>query len=97
MFRIFVAGDSLRSQRAVEDLRGLCKARVGDAAEIDVVDVLVQPQRAEEDRVMATPTVLRLSPPPARRVIGDLADFALAAAALGLMRDQATASGTDTE
>jgi circadian clock protein KaiB len=85
-FRIFVTGESLRSQRAIDNLRGLCAAVVGGAADIEVVDVLISPERAEQEKVIATPTVLRLSPAPARRVIGDLADFHLAAAALGLQR-----------
>lgn len=85
-FRIFVTGESLRSQRAVDNLRGLCAAAVGEAVDIEVVDVLISPERAEQERVIATPTVLRLSPAPARRVIGDLADFHLAAVALGLQR-----------
>ena len=86
MFRIFVTGDSSRSQRAVENLRELCGTVLEGDAQIEVVDVLSSPERAEAERVLATPTVLRLAPPPHRRVIGDLADFALAAAALGLPR-----------
>lgn len=85
-FRIFVTGDSLRSQRAVENLRELCQVVVGRAAEIEVVDVLSSPERAEEEKVIATPTVLRLSPSPTRRIIGDLGDLDLAASALGLPR-----------
>lgn len=83
VFRIFVTGDSPRSQSAVENLRTLCRSIVGNAATIEVVDVLADPGQAERERVIATPTVLQLSPKPGRRVIGDLADFDLAAAALG--------------
>ena len=79
-----MTGQSLRSQRAVANLRSLCAAALGDDFEIDVVDVREQPESAEENRIIATPTVLRLSPPPRRRVIGDLSDFDLAATALGL-------------
>ena len=84
MFRIFVMGASLRSVRAVEHLRELSAAALGDAVEIEVVDVLASPERAEQEKIIATPTVLRLSPSPTRRVIGDLADLELAASALGL-------------
>lgn len=84
MFRIFVAGDSLRSERAVELLREICLTSLGYTAEIEVVDVLGRPDRAEEEKIIATPTVVRLLPSPARRVIGDLTDFDLAASALGL-------------
>jgi circadian clock protein KaiB len=97
VFRIFVAGESLRSQRAVGNLLALCAATVGDAADIEVVDVLSEPERAEADRIMATPTVLRLSPDPVCRVIGDLSDFALAGAALGLTFAPRAVHGNDEE
>ena len=88
-FRIYVAGESARSQHAVANLRSLCAAALGDGFEIEVVDVLERPDLAESERIIATPTVLRLSPPPSRRVIGDLSDFELAAAALGLVHPRA--------
>lgn len=89
-FRIFVTGGSLRSQRAAANLRSLCAAALGDGFAIEVVDVLERPELAEQERIIATPTVQRLSPPPSRRVVGDLSDFDLAAVALGLVHPQAT-------
>jgi circadian clock protein KaiB len=84
LFRIYVAGQSLRSQRAVANLRTLCQAALVDQFSVEVIDVLDDPDRAELDRVIATPTVIRLTPPPIRRVIGDLSDHVVAARALGL-------------
>ena len=92
-FRLFVTGDSLSSQRAIANLRGLCAAALGEGFEMDVIDVLQRPELAEQERVIATPTVLRLSPPPPRRAIGDLSDFDLAAVALGLAHPQASTTG----
>lgn len=88
-FRIFVTGTSPRSHRATVNLRELCAAALGDGFEIEVVDVLERPDLAEQERIIATPTVQRLSPAPARRVIGDLSDFELAAAALGFAHPSA--------
>ena len=88
-FRIFVTGETLRSQRAAANLRSLCAAALGDGFEIEVVDVRERPELAEQERIIATPTVLRLSPPPLRRVVGDLSAFDLAAAALGLVHPEA--------
>lgn len=88
-FRLFVTGASPRSQQAAANLRSLCAAALQHRFQIDVVDVLERPELAEEERIIATPTVLRLSPPPCRRVIGDLSDFDLAAAALGLVHPEA--------
>ena len=83
-FRIYVAGATLGSQLAVANLRGLCEAALMDGFDVEVVDVLEDPDRATRDRVMATPTVIRLAPAPLRRVMGDLSDHEVAARAPGL-------------
>jgi circadian clock protein KaiB len=70
---LYVTGQSARSQRAVANLRELC-AGLGDRCELTVVDVLERPQAAEDERILATPTVIRRLPLPLRRVIGDLSD-----------------------
>jgi circadian clock protein KaiB len=49
-----------------------------------VVDVVERPELAEQERIIATPTVVRRAPPPTRRVIGDLSDLRLTALSLGL-------------
>jgi circadian clock protein KaiB len=70
---LFVTGHSIRSERAVANLRRLCQ-RLGDRCELTIVDVLERPELAERDKVLATPTVVRTSPLPRRRIIGDLSD-----------------------
>ncbi|MBV8719487.1 MAG: circadian clock KaiB family protein [Chloroflexi bacterium] len=70
---LFITGQSVRSQQAVANLRNLCE-HLGDGCELTVVDVLERPQAAEDERILATPTVIRRRPLPLRRVIGDLSD-----------------------
>lgn len=72
-FRLYVMGRTSRARNAEQQLRALCDAQLGDRYEIEVVDVTEQPDRADEDRIVATPTLDRLEPPPRVRVIGDLA------------------------
>ena len=70
--RLYVAGDGMRSgqaRRAVDWLRG----RVADC-QLEIVDVLTEPGRAEEGRVIATPTLVRVRPEPVLRVVGGLDD-----------------------
>lgn len=93
-FRLYVAGQSERSQAAETNLRGLCESFLPGRYELEVIDAAEQPGLAEEQRILATPTVLRLAPPPQRRVIGDLSDHGRAAYALGLSGEAASASGT---
>lgn len=73
-FRLFVAGSSPRSSRAVENLRRLGDDALGGRYEMEVVDVLEHPERAEEERILATPTLIKHFPLPQRRVMGDLSD-----------------------
>ncbi len=83
-FRLYVAGQTERSQAAEANLRALCESRLPGGYQLEVVDATEQPGLAEEQRILATPTVLRLAPLPQRRVIGDLSDHQRAAYALGL-------------
>ncbi len=83
---LYVAGDSVRSQQAIANLRRIVGAGVEGGAEVSVVDVLLDPERAEAARILTTPTVVREAPAPARRVTGDLSDLRTVVAALGLRR-----------
>jgi circadian clock protein KaiB len=71
---LFITGQSRRSLRAIANLRSLCE-HLGDKCELTIVDVLEQPRAAEDERILATPTVIRRRPLPPRRVIGDLSDL----------------------
>ena len=70
---LFVTGHSVRSERAVANLRRIC-ARQGTRCELTIVDVLERPELAEREKILATPTVVRTRPLPRRRIIGDLSD-----------------------
>ncbi len=73
IFKLFITGQGGRSRTAVLNLRHICEQEMEpDSYEITVIDVLDQPDLAERDKVLATPTLVRELPPPVRRVIGDL-------------------------
>jgi circadian clock protein KaiB len=59
VFKLFIMGQSLQSQRAVANLRRLCDDELGGAYELEVIDVLERPQAAEDPRIMATPTLVK--------------------------------------
>lgn len=71
-FRLYVMAGTLRSRNAEQQLRALCESRLSGRFEIDVVDVAARPDRADAERIVATPTVDRIEPAPRVRVIGDL-------------------------
>lgn len=71
-FRLFVTGQTSRSEQAIASMRALCEARLVGRYELDIIDVLDRPDLADEEKVLATPTLIKLEPPPARRIIGEL-------------------------
>ena len=86
-FRLFIAGDSLRSRQAVANLTRLGEERLGGRYELTVIDVISDPASAEAARVLTTPTLVKETPTPARRVTGDLTDVMRVMMALGLESD----------
>ncbi len=92
-FRLYIAGQTERSLAAEANLRMLCESFLPGGYELQVIDAAEQPGLAEEQRILATPTVLRLAPSPQRRVIGDLSDHRRAARALGLPAGTGRADG----
>ncbi|HXG71853.1 MAG TPA: circadian clock KaiB family protein [Gemmatimonadaceae bacterium] len=71
---LYVTGTSLRTSTAIANLELLCENELKGQYELEIVDVLQQPQRAEDEKILATPTLIKQLPLPLRRVIGDLSD-----------------------
>jgi len=72
--RLYLAGHSPRSVRAVENLRRTCEEYLPGRYRIELVDLLENPQLARGDEIIAVPTLVRKMPEPVRRIIGDLSD-----------------------
>ena len=72
--RLYVAGKSSKSVAAFENLSKLCEEHLAGKYHIEVVDLLVHPQLAKGDQIVAIPTLVRKLPEPIRRVIGDLSN-----------------------
>jgi len=72
--RLYIIGKTPRAIKALEDLKALLYDQYKDKYTLEVVDVLENPNLAEDDKILATPTVIKLLPFPVRKIIGDLAD-----------------------
>lgn len=72
--KLFVAGNSIRSKKAIDGITMAFHAYLEDKGTLEVIDVLEKPQLAEAENVLATPTLIRLLPVPVRRLIGDFSD-----------------------
>ena len=72
--RLFITGQTPRAKRALTNLHRICSEELGGKYELEIIDVLEHPQLAEDEKILATPTLIRELPLPPRRVIGDLSD-----------------------
>jgi circadian clock protein KaiB len=74
LLKLFVTGASSRTAPAVANLRRICENDLGGEYELEIIDVQKFPDLAEEERILATPTLIKTLPLPLRRVIGDLSN-----------------------
>jgi circadian clock protein KaiB len=72
--RLYVAGQTPKSLTAIANLKRICEENLAGHYTIDVIDLLVTPQLAEGDQIVAVPTLVRRLPPPIKRIIGNLSD-----------------------
>ena len=83
-FRLYTADNTINSTEALVNLTTLCDTYLPERHEIEVVDVLVNPERALVDEIRMTPTLLKVSPSPAQRITGTLSETSDILAVLGL-------------
>jgi len=74
VLKLYVAGNTPNSARAIKMLKDILEKEFNGVYALKVIDVLKNPQLAEEDKISATPTLARILPPPLRKIIGDLSD-----------------------
>ena len=86
VLRLFVAGSTPKSTRAVGNLRAILEGNLAGRYELEVVDLYQQPELAKKYGLLAVPTALKTDPPPMRRIIGDMSDETRVLAALDLIR-----------
>jgi circadian clock protein KaiB len=72
--RLYVAGQSPKSLRAFANLMRICEEHLDSRYDIEIVDLLENPQLAAGDEIVAIPTLVRRLPAPMRKIIGDLSD-----------------------
>jgi circadian clock protein KaiB len=70
--RLYVAGQTPRSVAALANLKRICEEHLAGKYRVEVVDLMVNPQLARSDQILAIPTLVRKLPAPARKIIGDL-------------------------
>jgi circadian clock protein KaiB len=85
--RLYVCGrTAMKTIVTLQNLTELCEKHLQGRYVLDLVDLLEEPDRVEEDKILAIPTLVRRSPQPVRKVIGDLSNTAQVITSLGLPR-----------
>lgn len=72
--RLYVAGQTTKSQAALANLQRLCETHLAGQYRIEVIDLLKTPQLAAGDQILAVPTLVRRLPEPIKKIIGDLSN-----------------------
>ena len=75
ILRLFVTGASPNSSRAVANLKEICETHLKGKYELEIIDVYQQPLIAENEQIIALPLLIKKSPSPQKRLIGDMSDI----------------------
>ncbi|MEI8085120.1 MAG: circadian clock protein KaiB [Paludibacter sp.] len=74
ILRLYVAGQTPKSITAFKNLKAICEEQLKGKYQIEVIDLIKNPQLCREDKILAVPTLVRRLPPPVRKIIGDLSN-----------------------
>ena len=85
--RLFITGASTNSTRAVINLKQICETYLKENYELEIVDVHQQPLLAQSEEIIALPLLVKKSPGPERRLIGDMSNTAKVLRGLGIATD----------
>jgi len=72
VLKLFITGYTPQAQRSIKNIQEICKNELKEKYHLEIINILEKPQLAEEERIIATPTLIKVLPEPLRRVIGDL-------------------------
>ena len=74
LLRLYVAGQTPKSITAFANLKKICEEYLEGQYQIEIIDLLENPQLAKQDQIVALPTLVRKLPPPLKKIIGDLSN-----------------------
>ena len=72
LLRLYVAGLSPRSEKAIESVKGICERYLKNRYTLEVIDVYKSPKLARGEQIIAAPTLVKVLPEPLKRIVGDL-------------------------
>jgi circadian clock protein KaiB len=75
VLRLYVSGSTLKSARAVENIKRICEQHLKNRYDLQVFDIYQQPNLARDEQIVAVPTLIKRFPHPVRRLVGDLSNL----------------------
>ena len=84
VMRLYIANSAPNSVRAIANLAAICKEHLEDKFKLEIIDVLEHPLRALADGILVTPSLAKVSPSPAAKIVGNLSDKSSVLHALGI-------------
>jgi circadian clock protein KaiB len=82
---LYIAGNTQRTAKAIRNLKIICEEKLKDNYQIEVIDLLKNPQIARSEQIIAVPTLVRKLPLPQKSIIGDLSNADVILVGLGLI------------
>jgi circadian clock protein KaiB len=74
ILRLYIAGKTPKSVTALANLEKLCEEQLNGDYRIEVIDLIEHPEQAKDNQIVAIPTLVRMLPPPLKKIIGDLSN-----------------------
>jgi circadian clock protein KaiB len=71
---LYISGMTVRSTRAIENIRQICEENLKNRYELEIIDIFKNPEKAKNEQLVAAPTLIKRLPLPLRKFIGDLSD-----------------------
>jgi circadian clock protein KaiB len=87
VLQLFVAGRTPKSLDAIANIKRACEVDLKGRYVLEVIDLYQQPELADDEQIIAVPTLIRKLPAPLRRVIGDMSNTERVLVGLDLRRN----------
>jgi len=84
VLRLYVTGSTPRAKAALMKVKNFCEQHLKEHYELDVIDIYQQPAYAREEQIIAAPTLVKKTPQPLKRLVGDFSNTSRVMSALGL-------------
>lgn len=84
VLRLYITGSTPRAKAAVVKVKTFCEQHLKEHYQLDVIDIYQQPAYAREEQIIAAPTLVKKTPQPLRRLVGDFSNTSRVMSALGL-------------